>query len=151
MSSESGDPVSPGKLAYNSCEVSLKFVRNFLTMGDYADMIVYQKAFKLALDIFQISKKFPGEEKYSLTDQIRRSSRSVCVNFVEAYRRRKYIAHFLSKLNDAETENAETQVWLEFALNFGYLSEELYRDFSARNSEIGKIIWTMINNPDKFR
>lgn len=87
-------------------------------MGDYRDLIVYQKAYKLAMDIYEVTKKFPAEEKYSLTDQIRRSSRSVCANFVEAYRRRKYKAHFLSKLNDSETENAETGVWLDFSKDF---------------------------------
>ena len=84
-------------------------------MVTYRDLIVFQKAYKLAMDIFERTKKFPPEEKFSLTDQIRRSSRSVCVNFVEAYRRRKYKAHFLSKLTDSLTENAETQVWLDFS------------------------------------
>ena len=119
-------------------------------MGDYADMIVYQKAYRLAMEIYEITKTFPKEEKYGLTDQIRRSSRSVCVSFVEAYRRRKYRAHFVSKLNNAETENAETQIWLEFARDCNYLSSEKYNDLKFRNSEVGKIIWTMIQNPDKF-
>ena len=119
-------------------------------MGDYRDLIVYQKAYKLAMDIFERSKKFPAEEKYSLTDQIRRSSRSVCTNFVEAYRRRRYKAHFLSKLNDSETENAETQVWLDFSKDCKYLAIEEYDDFRFRNDEVGKMIWNMIQNPDKF-
>jgi four helix bundle protein len=83
-------------------------------MGDYNDLIVYQKGYKLAMDIFEVTKRFPAEDKFSLTDQIRRSSRSVCVNFVESYRRRRYKAHFLSNLNDAETENAETRYGLIF-------------------------------------
>lgn len=119
-------------------------------MGDYLDLIVYQKTYKLAMDIFERTKKFPSEEKFSLIDQIRRSSRSVCVNFVEAYRRRKYKAHFLSKLNDSETENAETQVWLEFSKDCKYLPIEEYNDFRFRNDEVGKMIWYMIQNPDKF-
>ena len=119
-------------------------------MGDYRDLIVYQKAYKLAMDIFERTKKFPSEEKFSLTDQIRRSSRSVCVNFVEAYRRRRYKAHFLSKLNDSETENAETEVWLNFSKDCKYLLPEEFDNFSFRNNEVGKMIWNMIQNPDKF-
>ncbi len=119
-------------------------------MGDYNDLIVYQKAYKLAMDIFEITKRFPPEEKFSLTDQIRRSSRSVCVNFVGAYRRRRYKAHFLAKLNDAETENAETQVWIDFSKDYKYITLEEYNDYTFRNNEVGKIIWHMIENPDKF-
>ena len=119
-------------------------------MGDYRDLIVFQKSYRLAMDIFEVSKKFPGEEKYSLTDQIRRSSRSVCVNLVEAYRRRKYRPYFISKLTDSETENAETQVWLDFSKDCKSLSVEQYSDFTFRNDEVGKMIWNMIQNPDKF-
>lgn len=119
-------------------------------MGDYKDLIVFQKAYKLAMDVFEKTKGFPPEEKFSLIDQIRRSSRSVCVNFVEAYRRRRYKAHFLSKLNDAETENAETQVWIDFSKDCKYITLEEYNDFTFRNNEVGKIIWHMIENPDKF-
>ena len=119
-------------------------------MGDFRDLIVYQKAYKLAMDIFERTKKIPPEEKFSLTDQIKRSSRSVCVNLVEAYRRRRYKAHFLSKLNDSETENAETEVWLNFSKDCKYLLKEEFDDFSFRNNEVGKMIWNMIQNPDKF-
>ena len=119
-------------------------------MGDYRDLIVYQKAYKLAMDIFEKTKEFPPEEKFSLTDQIRRSSRSVCANLVEAYRRRKYKAHFLSKLTDSETENAETQVWIDFSKDCKYLNLEVYNDLTFRNDEVGKILWHMIQNPDKF-
>lgn len=119
-------------------------------MGDYKDLIVFQKAYKLAMDIFETSKKFPPEEKYSLIDQIRRSSRSVCTNLVEAYPRRKYRPYFISKLTDPETENAETQVWLDFSKDCKYLSVEQYQDFTFRNDEVGKMIWNMIQNPDKF-
>ena len=119
-------------------------------MGDYKDLIVYQKAYKLAMDIFDESKKIPPEEKYSLTDQIRRASGSVCANLAEGYRKRRYKAHFISKLSDSETENAETQVWLDFAKDCKYLQEEKYLDFTFRNTEAGKMLWNMINNPEKF-
>ncbi len=119
-------------------------------MGDYKDLIVFQKAYKLAMDLFEETKKFPSEEKFSLTDQIRRSSRSVCTNFAEAYRNRRYKAHFLSKLSDSETENTETEVWLDFSKDCNYLSQEKHSDFVFRNTEVGKMLWNMINNPDKF-
>jgi four helix bundle protein len=119
-------------------------------MGDYRKLLAYEKGFDLAMRIFEITKKFPSEERYSLTDQIRRSSRSVCVNVSEAYRRRRYKAYFLSKLNDCETENNETQVWLDFALACKYLTDEQYQELTALNDEVGKLIWYMINNPDKF-
>jgi four helix bundle protein len=119
-------------------------------MGDYRDLKIYQKAYALAMDIFEATKKFPPEEKFGLTDQIRRSSRSVCANFVESYRRRKYKAHFVAKLTDSGTENAETQVWLDFSKDCKYLAPDLYNDFSSRNNEVGKLIWYMIENPEKF-
>jgi len=129
---------------------SLIFEFQFRLMGDYKDLIVYQKAYKLAMDIFNMSKKFPYEEKYSLTSQIRRSSRSVCANFAEAYRRRKYRAHFLSKLNDCETENTETEVWIDFSKDSGYVSPEVHSDLFNRNAEVRKMLFHMINNPDKY-
>jgi four helix bundle protein len=119
-------------------------------MGDYKKLLAYEKGFTLSMKIFEITKKFPSEEKYSLTDQIRRSSRSVCVNLTEAYRRRRYKDYFLSKLNDCETENNETQVWLDFALACNYVTNQQYEELTALNNEVGKIIWYMINNPDKF-
>ena len=119
-------------------------------MGDFKDLIAYQKAYELAKDIYEITKKFPVEEKYSLTDQIRRSSRSVCVNLAEAYRKRRYKSHFISKLSDVEAENAETCVWLNFSFDFIYLSKEVYEDLLGRNNEVGKLLFFMINNPDKF-
>jgi four helix bundle protein len=120
-------------------------------MGDYRKLICYQKAFDLAMEIFSLTKSFPSEEKYSLVDQVRRSSRSVCTNFVEAYKRRRYKDYFISKLNDAETENAETQVWLDFSLACGYIKPALHLELTAKNDEIAKLIFYMINNPDKFR
>lgn len=119
-------------------------------MGYYKDLIAYKKAYELAMEIFILSRKFPVEEKYSLTDQVRRSSRSVCTNIAEAYRRRRYKGNFISKLNDSETENSETQVWLDFALDCGYLTQEMHSQLTVKNNEIGKLIWYMINNPGKF-
>ena len=108
-------------------------------MGNYKDLLVYKKAFKLAKDIFEVSKRFPIEEKFSLTSQIKKSSRSVCANFVEAYRRRKYPAHFSSKITDADTENTETEVWLDFSLSCNYISQEEYNEFSSLRDEVGRL------------
>src|SRR4030042_281642 len=114
------------------------------------DLDVYQTAFDLAMKIFQRSKSFPKEERYSLTDQVRRSSRSVCTNLVEAWRKRRYEASFLSKLNDAEAEGAETQVWLEFAVQCGYLGAETGQELSASYDAILGTIVTLINNPQPW-
>jgi four helix bundle protein len=99
----------------------------------HCDLDVYRKAFDAAMRIFEFTKSFPGEEKYSLTDQVRRASRSVCSNLAEAWRKRRYEAAFVSKLSDSESEAAETQVWLEFAVKCGYLNRaearELYRTY----------------------
>ncbi|MBI1780306.1 MAG: four helix bundle protein [Sphingobacteriales bacterium] len=119
-------------------------------MGSYKELFAFRKAYELAMEIFMITKMFPGEEKYSLIDQIRRSSRSVCTNIVEAFRRRRYRDYFISKLNDSETENAETQVWLDFSKDCKYLTLEEYEKLTSLNTEVGKLIWYMINNPDKF-
>jgi len=102
------------------------------------------------MKIFEISKKFPKEEKYSLTDQIRRSSRSVSANISESYRKRQYPKHFVSKLTDADAENSETQTWLLFALECDYINKETFNTLSLENTEVGKLINYMINNPSKF-
>lgn len=120
-------------------------------MGNYHNLIAYQKSLELAMTIFQITKRFPKEEKYSLINQVRRSSRSVCANLVEAYKRRRSRAYFISKLNDCETENAETQVWLDFSLACNYITQKEHSELTSRNDEIAKLIWYMMNNPDKFR
>ncbi len=113
----------------------------------HKDLEVYQVAFKWAMQIFQQSKTFPKEERYSLTDQIRRSSRSVCSNLAEAWRKRRYEASFLSKLSDAEAEAAETQVWLEFAVQCHYLQVELGQELlTSYDNILGKLV-SMINNP----
>ena len=135
-----------------SLESEQKTFDNILTklMGQYKDLLAYQKGYELAMKIFILSKKFPPEEKYSLTDQIRRSSRSVCTNLAEAFRRKRYKDYFINKLNDSETENAETEVWLDFAKDCSYMDTLEYQNLIALNTEVGKLIWFMINNPDKF-
>ena len=112
---------------------------------------MYQKAFKLAMEIHEITKTFPLEEKYSLTDQIRRASRSVCGNIGEAYRKRRYEKHFISKLSDSDAENTETQVWLDFSLSCKYLKNEKYNDLISQSEEVGKLLNYMMNNPDKYK
>ena len=119
-------------------------------MGDYRTLLGYQKAFALAMRLYHISKTFPPEERFGLTSQIRNSSRSVCTNIVEAYKRRRYKDYFISKLNDAETENAETQVWLDFAVSCNYFTNEMYLELKSENDEVAKLVLYMINNPDKF-
>ena len=117
---------------------------------DFKDLLAYKKGFDLSMKIFEISKSFPKEEKYSLTDQIRRSSRAVCANISEAYRKRRYPKHFISKLTDSDGENSETSTWLDFALACEYISKDDFNRFTEQNREIGKLINYMINNPGKF-
>ena len=114
------------------------------------DLIVYKKAYDLAMDIFRASKRFPAEEKYSLTSQIRRSSRSVCHNLREAWAKRRYEAHFVSKLTDCDGENGETETSLDFAFDSGYLTREEHVSFTSRNADVGKMLGRMINDPEKF-
>ncbi|HEX9272130.1 MAG TPA: four helix bundle protein [Candidatus Binatia bacterium] len=114
------------------------------------DLIVYQKAYALAMEIFEVSKDFPAEERYSLTDQIRRSSRSVCTNLREAWSKRRYEAHFVSKLTDADGENSETDTWLNFAHDSRYLLKDDHAIFIARCNEIGAMLGSMINDRSSF-
>ena len=116
----------------------------------FQDLFAYKKSVDLAMKIFEVSKTFPKEEIYSLTSQIRRSSRSVLANISEAYRKRLYIKHFSSKLSDSDAENSETQVWLEFSLKCKYISEALFKDLMKESVEVGKLINFMILNPNKF-
>ena len=116
----------------------------------HEDLEVYQIAFKTAMEIFELSKKFPSEEKYSLTDQIRRSSRSVCANLAEAWRKRRYKAAFIAKLSDSEAEAAEVQVWLKFAVECGYLEVDIARNlYKSYNRILGGLV-NMMNNPNKW-
>jgi four helix bundle protein len=113
----------------------------------YRELDVYQMAMSGAMRIFELTKGFPVEERFSLVDQIRRSSRSVCANIAEAWRKRRYKAAFVSKLSDAETEAAETQVWLEFAFRCGYLDEQTFSEINRHYDQIiGKLV-RMIDNP----
>ncbi len=112
----------------------------------HTDLEVYQMAFDAAMQIFELSKKFPIEERYSLTDQIRRSSRSICANLAEAWRKRRYEAAFISKLSDSEAEAAETQTWINFALRCNYLNPEIGRElYQTYNQILGKLV-NLINN-----
>ena len=116
----------------------------------HGQLEVYRKAFETAMVIFELSKKFPKEETYSLTDQIRRSSRSVCANLAEAWRKRRYEASFISKLNDVEAEEAETQSWLEFASACGYLKKEEASDLRSTYERIIGTVVGMINHADSW-
>ena len=119
-------------------------------MGTFKDLTVYKKAFSLAMEIFEITKKFPSEEKYSLTDQIRRSSRSVSINLAEGYRKRIYPAHFVAKCSDADMENTETIGWLEFALACKYITKDDFEKLNSQAEEVGKLLNHMITNPEKY-
>ena len=119
-------------------------------MGTIKDLLAYQEGFGLAMEIFKISKRFPSEERYSLTDQIRRPSRSVCANMAEAYRKRRYPNHFISKLSDADMENGETQTWLDFVLSCEYISYDEHRELNERAEEVAKLLVYMMNNTEKF-
>ena len=116
----------------------------------FKTLLAYQKAFELSMEVFELSKSFPKEETYSLTDQIRRSSRSICANIAEAYRKREYQKHFISKLTDADSENSETQVWIDFSNSCNYIDLELQQNLTNKSIEVGKLINFMIANPEKF-
>jgi four helix bundle protein len=117
----------------------------------FEDLKVYQLAYKSAMTIFELSKRFPKEETYSLTDQIRRSSRSVCANIAEAYKKRRYPKHFVSKLSDSDGEAAETMVHLNFAKDCNYITEEEKLKLLDNYDQIGKMLKSMMANPDKFK
>jgi len=116
----------------------------------FRDLDVYQIAFKSAMEIFNLTKTFPQEEKYSLTDQIRRSSRSVCSNTAEAWRKRKYKAVFSNKLTDAMQEASETQCWLEFALACNYVGKVTFDELDSEYERIIAMLNSMEKNADKF-
>lgn len=127
---------------------------------DHKDLGIYKIAFEAAMKIFELSKKFPVEERYSLTDQIRRSdarrlanaslSRSVCANMAEAWRKRRYEAAFIAKLNDSEAEAAETQTWIEFAVKCNYMNVEVGREIYANYNQVLSGLVNMINNPSPW-
>jgi four helix bundle protein len=116
----------------------------------HQDLLVYKKAMSLSMRIFEITKSFPKDETYSLTDQIRRSSRSVSANIAEAWRKRRYTAAMISKLNDAEGEGAETQTWIEVAKKCGYVNRETAKELYLEYDEILAMLVSMENNPEKW-
>jgi len=121
-----------------------------MKIRSHRQLDVYQLAFQASVEIYNLSKTFPKEETYSLTDQIRRSSRSVCANLAESFRKRKYPKHFVSKLSDSEAEAAETQVWLDFALDFQYITKE---EFEILDDKCERIIGKLVNmaaHPEKW-
>ena len=114
------------------------------------ELIVYQKAYELAMRIFEVSKRFPPEERYALTCQIRRSSRSVCMNLREAWAKRRYAAHFVSKLTDCDGENSETDTSLDFAKDCSYITANEHEELVALGNEVGRILGSMLESPEKF-
>jgi len=116
----------------------------------YRDLKIYQLAYKLSMEIFEITKTFPREEKFSLTDQIRRSSRSIPANLAEAWKKRKYEKMFVSKVIDAAGEAGETEVWLDVSKDSGYLSNETYRNLFNRYDEVNRMLFGMIDKSDRF-
>lgn len=124
--------------------------RRTTKINSVRELEVYKIAFDTAMEIFEISRNFPKEERYSLTDQIRRSSRSVCTNLAEGWRKRRYKAVFINKLSDAAQEAAETQTWLEFALKCNYISEEIFRKLDERYEHIFAMLNTMEKKVDAF-
>ncbi|MGH9453484.1 MAG: four helix bundle protein [Terriglobia bacterium] len=124
--------------------------QEIMMLRGHRDLKVYQMAYRLAMGIFRESKSFPVEERYSLTNQIRRSSRSVAANIAEGYRKRQYPSMFASKLADSDAEATETQVWLDFAQDCGYLSPERHKQLVAGYEEVGRMLSAMIANPEKF-
>lgn len=120
------------------------------SIKDYRELRVYQSAIDAAMDIFDLTKAFPPEERYSLTDQIRRSSRSVCANIGEVWRKRRYRAHFVSKLSDAEAEAEETRVWLDIALRCQYISDAKAGELDDVYDKILGQLVNMITKPDQW-
>ena len=119
-------------------------------MKGHRDLRVFQLSYSLAMEIFQLSKHFPKEEIYSLTDQIRRSSRSVPANIAEGFRKRQYTKMFVNKLSDSDGEATETQVWLDFAFDCGYLSRPAYDKLASGYEEVGRMLGSMMDHPEKF-
>ena len=119
-------------------------------VGSFKDLIVYQKAYKLAMKIFELSKGFPKEEKYSLTDQIRRSSRSVTSNIAESWAKRRYEKSFVNKLTDSLGEKNETEVWLDYSNDCKYIQKETHERILSEYDEVRKILISIINNPEKW-
>ena len=129
-------------MEWGGCSVAVK---------DYRELRVYQSAFDLAVQIHEITQNFPPEERYSLTDQMRRSSRSVCANLAEAWRKRAYPRHFASKLSDADGEAAETIVWIDFALKFSFIDAETHTQLVDGYDHICRQLTIMMSDPQKWK
>ena len=114
------------------------------------ELIVYQKAYELAMRVFEATKRFPREEQFALTSQIRRSSRSVCMNLREAWAKRRYAAHFVSKLTDCDGENSETDTSLDFAKDCDLITSNEHLELTNLCDEVGRMLGTMFRNPDPF-
>lgn len=119
--------------------------------SNFRDLTVYKKAYSLAMEVFEVSKSFPKEETYALTDQVRRSSRSVCRAIGEGYRKRQYLKYFVDKISDADMENTETQISLDFAESCGYIESELNMKLREKSEEVGRLLNHMIRHPKKYR
>lgn len=122
-----------------------------MALRGHRDLKAFQLAYKLAMEVFRLSRSFPQEEHYSLTSQIRRSARSVAANIAEGFRKRQYPSMFVSKLADSDAEATETQVWLDFARDCGYLSAEQQKQLVAAYEELGRILSGIMRNPDRFK
>ncbi len=116
----------------------------------FRDLKVYQLAYKFSMEIFETTKSFPKEEIYSLTDQTKRSSRSVCVNIGEGYRKRKYPKHFSSKMTDSDGECTETQIWLDISKDCKYIDDNTHQQLLVKYEEVGRMLGSMADNPEKF-
>jgi four helix bundle protein len=114
------------------------------------DLTVYKRAYELAMGVFELSKRFPPEERYALTGQVRRSSRSICLNLREAWAKRRYEAAFVAKLTDSDGENAETDSSIDFAYDCGYIDKDERLKLAKLTTEIGKMLGAMIQRPEKF-
>ncbi len=121
-----------------------------MQLNSAKELEVYKKAYQLAMQTFELSKHFPAEEKFALTSQVRRSSRSVCLNLREAWAKRRYEAHFASKLTDCDGENSETDSSLDFAHDCAYITLEQHGALAALSSEIGRMLGAMLKNPGPF-
>ena len=121
-----------------------------MTIHSAKELDVYKLAYKLAMEVFNETRSFPVEERYALTSQIRRSSRSVCLNLREAWAKRQYEAHFVSKLTDCDGESGETDTALQFSLDCGYIEEETHKQLSAMNGSVGRMLGAMLRDPGPF-
>ncbi len=119
--------------------------------GSFRDLTVYKKAFALAMEVFELTKSFPSHEKYELSSQLRRSSRSICRALGEGYRKRQYPKHFSSKASDADMENSETQISLDFAKACDYITDETHQKLIDQSEEIGRMLNHMIEFPEKYK